>query len=216
MRSMKFAKCYKCKVSVGHIAFKRFLLLSLSRLTFSPFCFHERKIAPSVSRSFPSTHPSLLLSLESTPIPISESSFLSLSLSLFFAPHLDGHCSRSIALSHSRISRIRFCRTRRQVFLSSFFLFLAGVLARFAHPWSSSIMRSCALTLSRPRSVLPTPRTLATGAHFSCFSLRRVVTRVGWSFYSVLNCHTVHYRVASRRVARFLRSETTAKLRLVR
>jgi len=109
MRSMKFAKCYKCKVSVGHIAFKRFLLLSLSRLTFSPFCFHERKIAPSVSRSFPSTHPSLLLSLESTPIPISESSFLSLSLSLFRAALgwslFTLHCSFSLSnLAHPFLS----------------------------------------------------------------------------------------------------------------
>lgn len=130
-----------------------------------PFCFHEWKIAPSVLRSSSSSSSSAtplsssLLLLESTPIPISESSFLSSSFS--FAPRLDGHRSRSIALSHSRISRIRLRRALRLVlYLLSLSLilipFIVDALARLAHPRSSSITRSCALTLSRPRSVLPT------------------------------------------------------------
>lgn len=152
-----------------------------------PFCFHEWKIAPSVLRSSSSSSSSAtplsssLLLLESTPIPISESSFLS----FFFAPRLDGHRSRSIALSHSRISRIRLRRTLRLVLyllslsFSSLLLLTLSLALRTLGP-----RRSCAhaLLFSLARAAcfpLSTDSCDRRSLQFGCFSLRRVVARVG-------------------------------------
>lgn len=65
------------------------------------------------------------------------------------------HCSFSLTnLAYPSSSHAPTCP------LSSLSLilipFIVDALARLAHPRSSSIMRSCALILSRPRSVLPT------------------------------------------------------------
>lgn len=133
--------------------------------------------------------------------PISESSFLS--SSFFFAPRLDGHRSRSIALSHSRISRIRLRRTLRLILyllslsFSSLLLLTLSLASRTLGP-----RRSCAhaLLFSLARAAcfpLSTDSCDRRSLQFGCFSLRRVVARVGRGSPSVSNCHIVPRRLSA-------------------
>lgn len=155
-------------ITVGHIAFKCFLLfiVSVNILSYS-FCFHEWKI----TRAFPVSFSSsffffFFFSLESKnlfrfrnrpfPLPFSSSRrvwMVTIHALLLFLT-LKSFTSIFVA------RRLVLCL----LFLIPFF---ADAFARLAHPRSSSIMRSCAFTLSHPRSMLPTLRILATGTSVS-------------------------------------------------
>lgn len=115
------------------------------------------------------------------------------SFSFSFAPRLDGHRSRSIALSHSRISPAVFNLSLSLPPPLSVALSLA---ARIFDPCRSCAMRFFSLSLAQHASHSTDSRDRRS-LHFS---LRRVATRVGCDllrFRIFAPCYVAFHRVAS-------------------
>lgn len=112
------------------------------------------------------------------------------SFSFSFAPRLDGHRSRSIALSHFRISPAVFSLSPPPPSLA------LSLAARIFDPCRSCAMRFFSLSLAQHVSHSTDSRDWRS-LHFS---LRRVATRVGCDlprFRIFAPCYVAFHRVAS-------------------